>query len=617
MAKKTVKGTKPYTGTAKADKITVIGKKNKVSGAGGNDTITVKRGSKHTIYGAAGNDKIYIKGSSKSSHIYGDDAKGKVSGKDTITISGGKKNTINGGKGNDKIIVSKGSGHKIYGAAGNDIIYIKGSTASSKIYGDDAKGKIAGKDKITISGGKKNTIYGGKGTDTITVNGGSSTINGGKGNDVFVIGKDSTGKAVVKDFRTQSGNFDKVKVSSGEVKNIKYSGSNVIITGGKSGSLTLTGAKNRSVYITETNGEYSVTPTTGITMKLKKNYTGSYTAPSFVDNIDVRSVNSEIPTVRGNDKNNRIYVAGVDGGGYQGGAGDDTITATSGNNHRIYGEDESGSSKGNDIITVTGGNGHTIWGQYGNDTITVSGGTKHSINGQDGNDEISVTDGHSHSIKGEQGNDYIVVNNVKGNGKVSGSSQVTSVLGGSGDDTITVNNSSDFSIYGESGADTITVKNSRYLYVEPYLGGGSVAVESCQNTEVALSSTPENSMNRVTVSGKNNDVVIKMVLKAKDSIAVNWEKDFGYLQINAATSDKNTYGTKYVDSLTINKSISNFSFNISGSYDLSIKGKNGYGGGSILIKGFVNQDNMSFIGGINFNGTLYKYDDIKHRAGWK
>ena len=535
---------------------------------------------------------------------------------DKITVTAKKNTTVSGAKGNDTITVSKGSSHKIYGTAGNDTIIVKVATGS-KIYGDDAKGKIAGKDKITINGGKKNTIYGGKGTDTITVNGGSSVIYGGKGNDVFVIGKNSTGKAVVKDFRTQGGNFDKVKVSGGEVKNIKYSGSNVIISGGKSGSLTLTGAKSRSVYITETNGEYSVTPTTGITMKLKKNYTGSYTAHSFANNIDASNVKTSVTTIRGNTKNNRIKVAWMDGGTYQGGGGDDTIIATSGNNHRIYGEDESGTSKGNDIITVSGGNGHTIWGQYGNDTITVSGGAKHSINGQDGNDRISVTDGYSHSIKGEQGNDYIVVNNVKGNGKVYGSSQVTSVLGGSGDDTITVNNSSDFSIYGESGADTITVKNSRYLYVEPYLGGGSVAVESCQNTEVALSSTPENSMNRVTVSGMNNDVVIKMVLKAKDSIAVNWEKDFGYLQINAATSDKNTYGTKYVDSLTINKSISNFSFNISGSYDLSIKGKNGYGGGSILIKGFVNQDNMSFIGGINFNGTLYKYDDIKHRAGWK
>ncbi len=597
--KKISKGPEQNTGTAGADELTVIGKKTTVSGAKGNDTITVSKGSGHTIYGAAGKDKIYIKGSTASSKIYGDDAKDKVSGNDTITISGGKKNKIYGGKGKDKI-------------------YIEGSTASSYIYGDDAEGKVSGNDTITISGGEKNKIYGGKGNDTLILNGGSSnTIYGGKGNDVFVIGKDSTGEAVVKDFRTQSENFDKMKVSDGKVKNIEYSGSNVIIAGGKSGSLTLTGAKNRTVNITETNGEYSVTPTMGITMKLKKNYTGSYTAPSFVDNIDVRSVKSEIPTVRGNDKNNRIYVAGVDGGGFQGGAGDDTITATSGNNHRIYGEDESGPSKGNDTIIVTGGNGHTIWGQYGNDTITVRGGAKHKINGHDGNDKISVTDGHSHSIKGEQGNDYIEVNNVRGNGKIYDSSQVSSVEGGSGDDTITVNNSSDFRIYGESGADSITVKNSRYLYVQPYLDGGSVAVESCQNTEVSLSSTPENGMNSVTVTGKNNDVKITMVPKAKDSIAVNWEKDFGYLQISAATSEKNTYGTKYVDSLTINKDISYFDFNISGSYDLSIKGKNGYDGGSILIKGFVNQDNMSFIGGIDFNGTLYTYDDIKHRAGWK
>ena len=90
MAKKTIKKAgQKYGGTPKADVITVTAKKNTtVSGAKGNDTITVKKGSKHKIYGAAGNDKIYIKGSTASSKIYGDDAKGKIAGKDKITISG-------------------------------------------------------------------------------------------------------------------------------------------------------------------------------------------------------------------------------------------------------------------------------------------------------------------------------------------------------------------------------------------------------------------------------------------------------------------------------------------------------------------------------------------------
>jgi hypothetical protein len=531
-----------------------------------------------------------------------------TAGADELTVIG-KKTTVSGAKGNDTITVSKGSGHTIYGAAGKDKIYIKGSTASSKIYGDDAKDKVSGNDTITISGGEKNKIYGGKGNDTLILNGGSSnTIYGGKGNDVFVIGKDSTGEAVVKDFRTQSENFDKVKVSDDKVKNIEYSGSNVIIAGGKSGSLTLTGAKNRTVNITETNGEYSVTPTMGITMKLKKNYTGSYYASSFVNNIDASLVKSEI-SIYGNDKNNQITAARVDGGYYLGGAGDDIITATAGNKHCIYGEDGSGSGKGNDIITVTGGNGHTIYGQYGDDSITVKNGTGHFIKGDDGNDTISVTGGHSHKITGWDGNDLITLDYVKGSDNDYDSSTSSVVEAGSGDDTITVNNSRNVRIYGDHGSDTINVSNSNYVKVQSY--DVKVRVESCQNTDVWCT---DNCSSDVFVTGTGNKVLVDLKGGSKDNIEVDWRENFGYLEIHACSTSHEYYGDKYVDSLSINKSIANFDIRKSGDYDLTI---NGNDGGSILIKSFYSKDSdMSFIGGINFNGTNYSYEYIKDLAGY-
>jgi hypothetical protein len=524
---------------------------------------------------------------------------------DVITVTSKKNATVSGAKGNDKITVKKGSGHKIYGAAGKDTIIIKAATGS-KIYGDDAKGKIAGSDKITISGGKNNTIDGGKGADTITVNGGSGTIiYGGKGNDVFVIGKNSTGKAVVKDFRTQSGNSDKVKVS-GEVKNIKFSKQNVIITAGESASLTLTGAKSRTVNITETNGEYNITPASGITMTLKKSYMGNYYAPSFVDNINVQSV-SGISTVKGNAKKNQINAAWMDGGNYQGGAGDDVIIAKKGSSHRIYGDDESGTSKGNDRITVEGGNGHTIYGQYGNDIITVSYGANHYISGDDGNDTISVTEGHSHQINGFAGNDTITLNYVKGNGNGYSGNQTSCVYGGDGTDTIIVKNSSDVYVDGQNGVGKYTVEKSRNIYVQSNGDYGTFTVYSCADTTVRLNSTSGKNVNTVNVKGTGNSVTINQVRNAKDIITVNWSDSFGKLTIGAARIGDSE---QYVDTLKINAAKSNFNFYKKDS-DLRIVGKNG---GEIYISGFSSSDNwMSFLNGINFtDGKVFAYKDFSN-----
>ena len=528
-----------------------------------------------------------------------------TAGADTLIVVG-RKNTVNGARGNDKITISKGSGHKIYGAAGKDKIYIKGSTASSKIYGDDAKGKVAGSDKITISGGKKNTIYGGKGADTITINGGSSNkIYGGKGNDVFVIGKNSTGKATVMDLRAGAGNLDKVKISGGAVKNIKASGNNRIITGGQSAQLTLKGAKPYKFIVADIDGEYTVS-SSSIDMTLKKNYTGSYYASSFVNNIDASYVKSEITTVRGNTKNNRIKVAWVDGGTYQGGAGNDTITVTAGNNHRIYGEDESGPSKGDDTITVTGGNGHTIWGQYGDDNITV---TDHEIEGNDGNDTISVTGGRHHVISGNDGNDRISLEYVKGNGiQADGygysvyNSTITHVYAGDGNDTITVRNSSNLRVNGQDGIDTSTVSNSSAVYID---NCGTVTVTNCKDTFIVPPSTEGNNVNRVTISGTGNDVTIYQSSNAKDIITVNWSNSFGKLYIDAGRLGE----TKYGDTLKINASINDFNFykdKVSGQ-DLYIIGKKG---GSIVIDGYCytgsNSDReTSFINGITFSDGTF------------
>lgn len=91
---------------------------------------------------------------------------------DTLTVKHTQV-TVNAGAGKDRINVNSGSKHKIYGEAGNDTIVIAAKAGSgSKIYGDDAKGKLTGKDMFTINGGKKNYFYGGKGDDELIGQGG-------------------------------------------------------------------------------------------------------------------------------------------------------------------------------------------------------------------------------------------------------------------------------------------------------------------------------------------------------------------------------------------------------------------------------------------------------------
>jgi hypothetical protein len=299
------------------------------------------------------------------------------------------------------------------------------------------------------------------------------------------------------------------------------------------------------------------------------------------------------------------------------GGGNDTVTvgSSAGDDIYIYGDDKGASCE---TVRINGGNSHTVRLYEGNDTITVTAGTGHEIHADEGNDSISVSGGYSHEISGWEGNDVINVNNVKGSGDDYSvyNETLTFVRAGSGDDTITVNNSRNVQISGEEGTDTISVTKSNYVYVEPYTGGGKVRVESCQNTKVALSSTPENGSSYIYVTGTGNDVLIDMGASAKDNIEVDWRKNFGYLEIDAARTNHASNGTKYVDSLKIDKyNIDYFSIRKSGDYDLAI---NGNDGGSILIKGFHSyDDDMSFIGGINFNGTNYSYEYIKDLAGYR
>ena len=421
-----------------------------------------------------------------------------TSAADTLTVKH-EQITVTAGKGKDTINVTKGSKHYIYGEAGADKITIGKSAGSGmRIFGGNKKFTLADKDRFIINGGKKNYFYGGKGADTFTINAGTTNYLYGKaGNDVFAIGKNSTGKAIVKDFSVKKGNKDSVQVIGRAVKDITISKNkkDMIITGGKSGkaSLTLEKAKGKTFTVTDSRGSYKV-KSANIALTLDKYFKGTLNAPSFITTIDARKLEREKNSygwevdrdvnVSGNAKANTIYVANINGGTWQGGAGKDTIVVTKGDNHIIYGDDKAGKLSGNDTITVINGTGHNIYGGAGSDTITVeksfpSDGSSLMIDGGSGIDYIHMYGGgtqykRTNIINGGADDDRIYLyDSVK---------NYITVNGGNGNDTIEINGGNEHIINGDAGDDTFTIKGGSGLTINGDSGVNTMKIYSGKNS---------------------------------------------------------------------------------------------------------------------------------------
>ena len=188
------------------------------------------------------------------------------------------------------------------------------------------------------------------------------------------------------------------------------------------------------------------------------------------------------------------------------------------------------------------------------------------------------------------------MNNVKGDGN-----QKSYVYGGDGTDTIIVKNSSDVYVDGQNGVGKYTINNSSNVKVQSNGDYGTFAVSSCADTTIRLTSTKENDVNKVTVSGTANSVTVETAYSVKDDITVNWCDNFGNLTIWATRESD----SQYADKLYINAAKSNFNFYKTGS-SLQIEGK----GGEILINNFyINDGWMSFMNGITFSDqTVFTYN---------
>lgn len=223
------------------------GRKNKIYGGTGADKITVSGGKNNLVYGNAGADTLIIgKKAGTGNKLYGND------GDDIIKIKGGKGNTVAGDSGNDSITISGGSGNYIGGNAGNDMITVtKTAGNNNKVWGD------AGADRIAINGGTQ-TANGGSGKDTITVSGGTAHIlTGGSGKDTFLFNR-FTGNVTVTDFRYGT---DTIRLGKGTVTRGEIFGSDTVLHLSGGGTITLKNAgKSSLVYLNPAGKKVTVKP---------------------------------------------------------------------------------------------------------------------------------------------------------------------------------------------------------------------------------------------------------------------------------------------------------------------------------------------------------------------
>ena len=452
-----------------------------------------------------------------------------VTGKKTSTnkISKNGKNRIYGAAAKDTFTVKGGKLNYIYGDAGNDTITVTSKIGSgNRIYGDDAKDKVSGNDTFNINVGSKNYFYGGKGVDTFNVNGGTTNyIYGGAGNDVIVIGKTSTGTAIVKDFSVKSGNKDTVKVTGGAVKSIAVSGKNMIVKGGKSASVTLEGAKSKTFTVTDTLGSYTVAGA-NIKLALGKNVKGTVTAASFITTVDGRSDANAI-TINGNAKNNTIY-GGAGINVLNGGAGNDTLSGGAGKDTFVYangqgadtitdyvaGQDTLQFSSGSISKTAIANGGKDLVFTVGNGSITLQNAATKSVSLKDSRGSYTASNTaiilasnftgtmdatkYLASVTTIDGRNAAKAVNITGNarnntiyaGKAGGT-----LNGGAGNDTL----------YGGVGNDTLTggAGNDTFVYVN---GQGNDTITDYIEGQDTLQIS-SGSISEATLANSNKDVV--------------------------------------------------------------------------------------------------------------
>ncbi len=459
----------------------------------GLDTVETY-GKQFLIITGAGNDSIKHVGA--NSTIQGGDGDDWINNHDNGRDYGtnptvGANNLVEGGAGNDTLENSCDS-VTLDGGAGDDYLS-SGAVDGALLLGGDGNDTISNVANINRELATNTTISGGAGDDSIYNIGNQVTITAGEGNDTIwlVSGYRNNSRYNIQDSGSENvlinytaGDDDDLiqffnetstlSIGGGEYSSV-FSGDDVILTVGD-GKISLQGAATLDAL----------------------NIVGTYAQPSSVG----ISLNN---TVSNTHLIGTAYDDSISNTG-----GSVTITALDGNNY-IYntGNDALDTiNDGSKVLIVTGAGNDTIRNNYGDSvTIASSNGDNWIIN--ENSHYTSITTGAGMDTIGFNNGSYITVDSGKGNDTISSIIYNSLVNAGAGNDSIYYQGQ-DTTINAGAGNDTIShgTNNGYNMYIDG--GDGNDLIEGLAEGTLLGGAGNDtitiNGFNDVITGGKGNDV---------------------------------------------------------------------------------------------------------------
>ncbi|CAG1009602.1 Bifunctional hemolysin/adenylate cyclase [Burkholderiales bacterium] len=378
-------------GSAAIDVMSSAGGDSRLSGGGGDDTLTGSVSS-DALDGGEGDDVLAGAG--------GSDTLTGGAGNDTLDAGEGD-DTLDGDDGDDRLAAGAGD-DEVSGGAGNDTIL--GDAGADRLAGGDGDDTIdGGIGRDTIAGNAGNdALAGGDGNDNLDGGGGNDTLNAGAGNDTLTGGPGDDlldGGEGDDSFVVDGLGNDRVRDAEG-VSTVRFS------AGIAAASLTLArgaaGSADEHALIVDFGGDNRVTIENGLRGGPSRYVFDDGTVLARAQLLDLRW--SSALTLSADTAHRQVA----------GGGGADTLSAGSAMSVDLRGGGGNDSIAGSPLADLLSGDGGSdrLTGDAGDDTLrggaggdTLDAGTgADTLWGDDGDDTLAGGDGDDQLVGGA-GND--------------------------------------------------------------------------------------------------------------------------------------------------------------------------------------------------------------------
>ena len=560
-----------------------------VSGVSRGDTftkVTLGSNAADTYNDTANTSNAYFNGGQ------GDDVINAGSGNDFL-VGGVGNDALNGGAGNDSFlggagndIIDGGTGaDNMAGGAGDDTYYVdnvadvvteNAGEGNDTIYTSVSltAGQIANVENVILTGNANLNLTGDSGNNSLTGNAGNNVLDGGAGNDIFYggAGNDTilggAGDDVVSGYNLATDGADQIDLGSGnDTVNLSATGSTQI-------RLTFTSSEVGNGSANDSNTQANQDGGLAVRIQAEDN-TGALTGVvgraddegiTFVaasgTTLDVRDLVSGVSrgdtftsaTLGSSAADTYNDTANTSNAYFNGGQGDDVISAGSGNDFLVggVGNDTLNGGAGNDSFLggagndiIDGGTGaDSMAGGVGDDTYFVDNASDVvTENAGEGNDTINssvsltaaqtanietvvltgtanidaVGDANNNTLTGNSGNNTLdggagndTLNGGAGNDTLLGGAGNDSLNGGAGNDVLDggtgadamVGGNGDDTYYVDNVGDTVT-ENSGQGYDRIFSSVDISAAQAGQIEEITLTGTAD-----LNATGSSNDNII-------------------------------------------------------------------------------------------------------------